>query len=704
VNLTSQLPFVSAACSGAIAIGVLFRARRSIARWTLAVGMAVLAAEAVCAGLTAGAASPESMIDWQQWRLLAQSLLPGVWLAFSLSYARGNAREFLTRWRLPLAGAFLLPVGLASMFREDLIASLRQDAAADHWMLRLGWSGIALYLFLLVGSVLVLTNLERTFRASVGTMRWRIKYMVFGVGLLFLVRAYTSSEALLFRGVDLTLEGVNSGACVVVAALVLRSLLRAGHFELDIYPSQSVLQGSFTVLLAGIYLLLVGVFAKVVTYLGGDANFQVKAFLALVSLVLLAILLQSDRTRLHLRRFVSRHFQRPLYDYRTAWRRFTEGTALHVEQTDLCRSIVRIVADMFQALSVTLWLVDDRGARLMPVASTSLSKAQTHDLGAQGTDADAVIRHFHDHPEPLDIESSKESWAAALRRWQPGEFPHGGHRVCVPLIDRGEVLGVITLGDRVSGVSFSLQDFDLLKCIGDQAAASLLNVQLAQKLLRARELEAFQTMAAFFVHDLKNAATTLSLMLQNLPVHFDDPAFREDALRGISKTVNHINRLIGRLSLLRHELKIQPAETDLNELIARAAADLEKGLVFIFSKDLSPLPKLFLDQEQIVKVVTNLLLNATEAVARDGQVRIATSQHNGWAVLAVTDNGCGMSAEFLNRALFRPFQTTKENGLGIGMFQSKMIVEAHGGRIAVESEPGKGTAFQVFLPVPNQLK
>ena len=674
MNLTSQLPFVCAACSGAVAIGVLLRARRSVARWTFAAGMAVLAAEAVCGGLTAGATSPDGMIGCQQWRLLAQSLLPGIWLAFSLSYARGNAREFLTKWRFPLAGAFLLPVGFATLFREGLIAPLQQDAAADHWMLRLGWSGIALYLFLLVGSILVLTNLERTFRASVGTMRWRVKYMVFGVGLLFLVRAYTSSQTLLFRGVDLTLEGVNSGACVVATALVLRSLLRAGHFDLDIYPSQSVIQGSLTVLLAGIYLLMVGVFAKVVTYLGGDASFQLKAFLALVSLVLLAILLQSDRTRLHLRRFVSRHFQRPLYDYRTAWRRFTEGTAFHVEQTALSRSIVRIVADLFQALSVTLWLVDDRGERLMPVASTSLSEAQTHDLGPQGTDADAVIRYFHDHPEPLDIESSKENWAAALRRWQPGEFPHGG------------------------------QDFDLLKCVGDQAAASLLNVQLAQKLLRARELEAFQTMAAFFVHDLKNAATTLSLMLQNLPVHFDDPAFRQDTLRGISKTVDHINRLIGRLSLLRHELKIQPTESDLNELIARAVVGLEKGPDFMFIRNLSPLPKLLLDQEQIVKVVTNLVLNATEAVARDGQVRIATSQHNGWAVLAVTDNGCGMSAEFLDRALFRPFQTTKENGLGIGMFQSKMIVEAHGGRIAVESEPGKGTTFQVFLPVPNQLK
>jgi putative PEP-CTERM system histidine kinase len=703
VNLASQLPFVSAACSGALAIGVFLRSRRSIARWTFAAGMAVLAVEAVCGGLTAGATSPGSIVDWQRWRLLAQSLLPGIWLAFSLSYARGNAREFLIKWRLPLAGAFLLPVALAAVFREDLIVSLLHDTAEDHWMLRLGWPGIALYIFLLVGSILVLTNLERTFRASVGTMRWRIKYMVFGVGLLFLVRAYTSSQTLLFHGVDLTLEDVNSGACVVAAALILRSLLRVGHFELDIYPSQSVLQGSLTVLLAGIYLLMVGVFAKVVTYLGGDPTFQLKAFLALVSLVLLAILLQSDRVRLHLRRFVSRHFQRPLYDYRTAWRRFTEGTALHVEQTDLCRSIVRIVADMFQALSVTLWLVDDRGERLMPVASTSLSQAQTHDLGTQGTDAEAAIRYFHDHPEPLDIESSQESWAVALRRWQPGEFPHGGHRVCVPLIDRGEVLGVITLGDRVSGVSFSLQDFDLLKCVGDQAAASLLNVQLAQKLLRARELEAFQTMAAFFVHDLKNAATTLSLMLQNLPVHFDDPAFREDALRGISKTVDHINRLIGRLSLLRHELKIQPAETDLNELITKAVAALEKRPDLIVIKDLSPLPKLLLDQEQIVKVVTNLVLNASEAVPRDGQVRIATSQRNGWTVLAVTDNGCGMSAEFLHRALFRPFQTTKENGLGIGMFQSKMIVEAHGGRIAVESEPGKGTTFQVFLPGSNQL-
>jgi putative PEP-CTERM system histidine kinase len=273
----------------------------------------------------------------------------------------------------------------------------------------------------------------------------------------------------------------------------------------------------------------------------------------------------------------------------------------------------------------------------------------------------------------------------------------------VPIVGGGELLALIALGDRVSGAAFSLQDFDLLRCVGDQAAASLLNLRLSQKLLQARELEAFQTMAAFFVHDLKNAASTLNLMLQNLPAHFDDPAFREDAFRGIAKTVTHIDGLIGRLSLLRHELKIQPAATDLNDVVTRALAALIRAPDSVLVSDLHPLPKVPLDQEQMLKVVTNLVLNAIEAVSGTGQVRIATSEAGGWVVLTVADNGGGMSAEFLQHSLFRPFQTTKRNGLGIGMFQTKMIVEAHGGRIEAASEPGKGTTFQVFLPMsPGQ--
>jgi putative PEP-CTERM system histidine kinase len=310
-----------------------------------------------------------------------------------------------------------------------------------------------------------------------------------------------------------------------------------------------------------------------------------------------------------------------------------------------------------------------------------------------------VITVFTAHPDPIDIDSSNELWAAALRRSHPYEFRKGGNRVCVPMLASGELLGILVLGDRVGGVPFSIQDFDLLRSASDQAAANLLNIQLSHRLSQAKQLEAFQAMSAFFVHDLKNTASTLSLMLQNLPVHYQDPKFREDALRGVSKTVDHINDLISRLTVLRHDLEVRAADCDLNQLITDILKGQESSSGMELVKEFQPIPRIRVDPSQIQKVVTNLLLNAREALNRDGKIRISTKQRDTWAVLTVADNGCGMSPEFISRSLFRPFSTTKKKGIGIGMFHCKMIVEAHHGRIEVESELGKGTAFHVLLPL-----
>jgi putative PEP-CTERM system histidine kinase len=700
------LAFVAALLGGVTALLAAFRERRSIPKWSFVAGMILLAFESAFSGLAAHTDQGGGAIRyWQECRMVAMSLLPGMWLLFSLSYARGNAREFLFKWRYMLVVAFVLPAAIARLFYQHLVKVDFSSIEPDLRLLRLTTAGLVLYTLFLIAAVLVLMNLERTFRASVGTMRWRIKFMILGLGVLFAVRVYTSSQALLWpgRGIDESLLTMDSIGLLLGCGMILRSLLRK-PVEVQVYPPFALLENSLIVLLAGVYLMVVGVFAKFVEWIGVDTSFQAKTFIIMVVLVGLTVVWLSDRVRLYARRFVSRYLQRPLYDYRAVWRSFTEAIASRVTQEELCEAAAKQVAEIFQALSVSIWLVDEKRENLFFSASTSLLAAAGRELGPQKEEALAIIRAIQNHPDPKDIESSNEAWAVALRRCHPTQFRTGGGRVCVPMTAGRQLMGVIILGDRVGGIFFSLQDFDLLKCVGDQVAAGLLNVQLSQKLLQTKELEAFQTMSAFFVHDLKNTASTLNLMLQNLPVHFDNPAFREDALRGVAKTCEHINHLIGRLSLLRHDLHIRPSESDLNDVISRALASWNGATGVSLVKNLHPCPKIPLDQEQFHKVVTNLVLNATEAVSKGGQIVVETGQNNGWAVLTVSDNGCGMEPEFLRHALFRPFQTTKKNGFGIGMFQSKMIIEAHGGRIEVESELNKGTTFRVLLPVQKQLR
>ena len=106
---------------------------------------------------------------------------------------------------------------------------------------------------------------------------------------------------------------------------------------------------------------------------------------------------------------------------------------------------------------------------------------------------------------------------------------------------------------------------------------------------------------------------------------------------------------------------------------------------------MNPLPKLLLDPQQIQKVLVNLLLNANEAIQDGESIQVSTMQQENLAALSVKDTGCGMSKDFVTRLLFfRPFKTTKKQGMGIGLFHSKKIIKAHQGRIEVENEEGRG--------------
>jgi putative PEP-CTERM system histidine kinase len=687
------MPFVAAGLSMLLALAGIFWKRTNLGSWCFALGMCGFAADAVLSGL---AVHQTDLLRLEQLRdagLAVKGGLTAVWLCFSAIYSRGDAKESLRRWSPLVILAAILPPALMIAFPAALIESRANPETGESWLL-FGAAAKAINLVVLIGTVLILMNLERTFRAAVGTMQWRIKFLILGLVVIFGARLYTRSQALLFSGHNNSLTQLETIALLIGCVLMVVAYFRNGFTEIDVYPSRAVLHTSITVLLAGGYLFVVGVLAQMVERSGGAGVFQLEAFLVLVAIALLAVLLLSERLRHRIKSFVSHHFKRPHYDFRKIWTRFTESTESAMDDWTLCAAAAHLISQTFNVLSVSIWVYDEEKERLERVASTARSRS---DAAEESIPFSLPLNV--NLSRVFDLETVKEDWGDTFRGLNETQFHTGGHRIGTSLVAGERWLGVTILADRVSGIPYTLEEFELLECIGDQIASNLLNLRLTSKILLGKELEAFQAISAFFVHDLKNAASTLNLMLQNFPIHYADPAFRADALRGIGETTGRINQIIERLSAVRSKLELHLGEVDLNAMINQVLQGVNGSSDIEINKALEPLPTLHADAEQLRSVVTNLLLNAREAVGRSGRIEVKTTVRDGWVSFSVSDNGCGMAPEFVRDSLFRPFKTTKKKGLGIGMFQTKIIVEAHHGYLRVQSEPGKGTAFHVSLPL-----
>lgn len=696
-NFGLIISFGAGALSLGLALFVLLKDYRSFQHRVFASGMIALALEAIFTGLSLQTSFSEMLIRWQRVRLIIESFIPPIWLLFSISFAKENYKESIKRMRWPLIFSFTIPL----IFGIGLNKALIRDVIVDEsfkWIIALERVGQFLYIIIIIITILVLMNLERTLRISRGHIRWQIKFMIIGLGGLFALRIYTGGQTLMFRAVDMELEIVNSGALLVASVLILRSLFRLNILSIQFYPSQAVLYSSFTLLLAGIYFLIVGFLVNLFKYLNGGQAIALRVFFVFLAFLGLFVLLFSDRVRHKIKYFISTHFKRHTYDYRKEWMKFTKETSLITDADTLCMKVARMLSNTLEVLSVTIWLFDETYGRLRASGSTVFS-----DTGMGHRISDEVgtklIQMLKDQEGPIDLDDPKISWAEDLKQSMPESFQEARIRYCIGLSAGGQFLGIITLGERVGYESFSFEEFDLLKTIADQIAGSLLNLKFSEELRKAKEMEAFQTISAFMIHDLKNMASTLSLTMQNLPIHFENPEFREDALRTIQQSVNKINHMCNQLSLLSKKIELNKVATDLNELVLRSLSSINGGKNVSMTHDLLPIPKIYIDPEQIQKVITNLIINAREALINGGLIHIKTFEKENWAIISVSDNGCGMSKQFMERSLFKPFKTTKKQGMGIGLYQSKTIVEAHGGKIEVESQPDIGTTFRVYLPL-----
>jgi putative PEP-CTERM system histidine kinase len=678
---------VLAACSALVlALGAAFGRSRPVTKWSFVLGMVGLAAEAG-AGF-ALLTLTEQVADRLFWLRLHQATALGLlipWGVFVVSLFAPVAGRWSTPLRLGLGAGSLALAGIAVAVATRPAFKL-SDIAAPFYAAQLDRVGQISTTVQLIVTVALLGALDTYLRGSRHEDRWRMKYLVVGLGGIFLVRFFLLSQMLLFQvllGVYLT----TAAATLVVGNLAVgASLIRTRLLRSEVTVSRDLVYRSLVVVALGGYLLVVGALGWLLNYLGIPEELLWGSVLVFVSALAVGAVLLSENVRWRLKRFIARHFYRTKYDYREQWLRFTQRLGSLVSLDDLGPELVTGVTEAAGSARGALYLADSSDGHYHLAGEVELGGIPT------------TLERGSLLPARLAQETAPVLLTDAMREAPPGSLLGEG-AVAVPLRWSGDLLGLMLVGPERASNPFTAEDLEFFMTVGEQAAGVIVTARLSETLAQAREFEAFHRLTSFVIHDLKNAVSALSMLSQNALQHFEDPEFQKDALKTLSRTVDRMKALLSRLAAAPDAGRLRSDPVDLSALALDATRPLDGGRVSLV-KEFGAIPTVPGDAEALLKVIQNLVTNAVEAVRGNGTVTVRSYEEAGAVVCEVADTGCGMSEEFIKRSLFAPFKSTKSGGWGIGLYQAKGIVDAHGGTIEVVSREGGGSTFRLRLPLP----
>jgi putative PEP-CTERM system histidine kinase len=605
----------------------------------------------------------------------------GLFASFTLARPGGPRR--LGDWRWVVAASLVAAFSLGLLHWRTTVQSLPGGTLPGPGQVIEYIAGF----FLLAVSVLVLANLERTLRAAEEHVRWEVKFALLGLAVAHASKVYVASRLLLHPGASSDSIQVFPPLLLVTSILIFASW-RRGSGRGGVSVSQSLAYSSLTFLGVGFYLIVASLLSGWAGRILG-AGFEVEVVVFLLAALVLGVVISSAGMRHRLRHWIRRNLYGGRYDYRAFWLQAVE----RIRDSDVPELAAGAFADIIHralgSLDVSVWRCDPATGALCRLAA----------LGPVGGSAavkiDGVVAALEDVQDVVAVRGPQgEALNAAARGFLEGT----GAELVVPLRSGDELVGVATVGPDRSGQSFDWEAREFLGVLARHVAGEIHKRELLAARVKAKEDEAFRAFSTFLLHDLKNFASTLSLIAQNAVKHEANPEFRRDAFRSVFETAERIKRMCNSLRTFAGESASPREPGDLNRVVRGVVEGFDNTLKDHLQLDLGSLPEVLFDREELGRVVQNLLLNASEAISPQGQIRLSTRTVNGGVEISLEDDGVGIPRQFLEQELFMPFRTTKSGGLGIGLFHSRRIVEAHGGTISVESEEGKGTTVRIRLP------
>ena len=411
--------------------------------------------------------------------------------------------------------------------------------ADDGWTLVVAPDAPAFYmsqLLLRIGfGVAGLLTIENFWRNTEPERRWHVWPLCLAIGGLFAYELFLFSDAFITRGrVD---PGLALGRPIVaafMAPLLALAMVRNREWRVDIHVSRQVVLHTATLVASGCFLVAVAVVAMLLRGFGGEWGLVLQLAMLFGSIVVLATVLSSGSVRRRLKFLISRNFFTHRYDYRVEWLKFIELVSEPKNGEELSVRIIRVLAEFVDSPAGVLWSFS-RGIGYYPTAAWKRPFPDNCKIAID----DPFVFGFRDGSwiRSVAAGTGENSLAVCFRQCVAGRT----------VVASPEVIGFVVLDRSSHIVKPRLGGVRFVAC-GRGQAASYLAEERSTKVLRDSELlTEYSKRFAFVVHDIKNLASQLNLIVSNAARHIGDPEFQRDMLKTVEDSVARMNNLLSQL-------------------------------------------------------------------------------------------------------------------------------------------------------------
>ncbi|MFZ1728543.1 MAG: ATP-binding protein [Bacteroidota bacterium] len=547
--------------------------------------------------------------------------------------------------------------------------------------------------------------------AMSGTLISTLAFLLWEISTLGVLQTHLPSGMMNFVRVLSMDEIILNAALLVTASFMAIGIIRYRMFDIEVLLKRGTV---YTI----VFTILILVYAAILAFAIKLVEVRSDAVYFTISIAALALdLLLFMPTRGLVQRAIDRFFFRVDYDFRESLRTISERVLASVQAEDVADVMVSGIDELLRPDGIMVMVVQNE-RQLVVRGRRGFNRWRYQGLDVHPSrlkllPTDPIV--FRNVVEPgTRVVHSDMGFA---RRY--------GVALMFPIrTEDGTVVGLLILGEKKSGLRFTLEDIDLLRAVSVQAGLQFERLLLQQRLLLQKhetdKLRELNQMKSFFVsgvsHDLKTPLTSIKMFAELL----DDQISKADteahrSLGIIQGECDRLARLINNVldftRIERGMMQYTISANDLNRIAERAYETMEYQMQiggFDCRLELHPTPlPIRADADAILEAVNNLLSNAMKYSRERRDITLRTSVENHQCCIAVEDHGLGIRHEeipHLFEAFFRSSSSDvqKLGGVGLGLSLVKHITDAHKGKVTVESIPGEGSTFRLTFDLMEE--